>query len=435
MDPIIVGIIGLAVLFFLLIVIGMPIGACMILIGFAGFWYLMSANSAFGKLAIVPFDTLTNYALAVIPLFVLMATIITNAGFGKDLYIVAAKWLGHLPGGLAIATVWGCAILGAISPSSLAAISVMSLMAFPEMMRYGYDKKLATGTIAAGASLGPLIPPSGTAIIFGVMTGISIGKLFIALIIPGLILASLFTIVILILCWKNSKLGPGAPATSFKEKLTSIAGCGEVIVLVFLVLGGLLIGWFTPNEAGAVGAFGAIVIALARRRLTWEIIRRSFRDAFRITGMIYTVLIGAMLFSFFISVTDLPFQLSEVMNTLPLPPKAILVVILLTYIILGCLMDVPAMIAITIPIFFPVVVALGFSPIGFGVIVALVCEIGAITPPVAMNAWTLSTILKGKVSIGTIYEGIFPFLACEVILAGFLIFVPDVALILPGFMK
>jgi C4-dicarboxylate transporter, DctM subunit len=435
MAPWLIGIIGLVVLFLFLFVVRLPVGTGMALIGFIGIWYLLSPDAAITKLASIPFNIVSNYSMIVMFLFALMANIITYVGFGSSLYTAASKWLGRLPGGLAVATIGGEGVLGAVSPGSMASLFIMGNMAYPEMKKYGYSSTLSTGCIAAGASLGSLIPPSGGMIIYGIMTGQSIGKLFMAGLIPGVVLCVMFVLLILFMCLRNAKLGPRVTThTSFKDRIVSIGACAEIILLIFLILGGILFGWFTPTEAGAIGAFGAIIFAFARKKLTRQSLMQSFVESFKMTGAIYLILIGAFVFSAFMSVSQLPFQLNNLISSLTISPLAIIGVMMIIYLILGCIMDTSAMITLTIPIFYPIVTSLGFSPIWFGVIVIMVVEMGAITPPVAMNIWILSAVIK-KEPLGTIYRGIIPFLAVEVVLVVLLLFVPQIATFLPGIMK
>jgi len=432
-DPVIIGFIGMALLFFLL-ALGMPVGFGMALVGFVGFAYLVSVVGATTKLGFVPFNAVSSYQLTVIPLFVLMAHICFSSGFTRDLYDLAFKWLGPFPGGLAMATIGACAIFAAISASSITTAVTLGLVALPEMKKYKYDIKLATGSVAAGGTLGSLIPPSGGLILYGIMTEESIGKLFMAGIIPGVLEAVFYFILITILCRMNPGLGPRGPRSSWKEKLVPIGKCGEVVVLISFVLGGLFIGWFTPTEAGAVGVFGAIAISLLRRRLTWQSFKQSCIDTAKTTGMIYALVIGAFLLNFFLAVSTIPNVLSEFVSTLPLPPLGIMSLVCLVYVVLGCFVDALAMILLTIPIFFPLVMNLGFHPIWFGVIVVRMGEIGVITPPVGMNVYALSGIAK-DVPMQTIFKGVIPFVMADICHVALLLFFPQLTLFLPGLMK
>jgi C4-dicarboxylate transporter DctM subunit len=432
MSPIIVGVIGFIVLFSLL-AFGLPIGVGMALVGFGGLWYLISQSAAILKMGIIPFEVIANWSLATLPLFLFMAHIVFASGLSRDLYDVAAKWLGHQRGGIAMATVGGCAGFAAVSSSSLATAVTMGLVALPEMKRYKYDPALSTGCIAAGGTMGQLIPPSAGLITYGIITETSIGRLFAGGMVPGILEAIFYIITIYILCrWKPS-LGPRGPGYSLKEKLMSFASCGEIIGLILLVLGGIVLGWFSPTEAGAIGAFGAIVFSLFRRRLNWEKFKNALVETMKTTGMLYGILIGAFVFKYFMAVTTIPSVLADFVGGLPLPPLAIMALIMLVYVFLGCVMDALTMILLTIPIFFPLVLSLGFHPIWFGIIIVRMTEIGLITPPIGMNAYAISGIAP-DVPITTIFKGVIPFLIADFFHVMLLLFVPIVVLWLPSIM-
>lgn len=433
MSPVLMGAIGFVVLFALLAV-RTPLGISMFLVGFVGLWYLISQGAAIAKIGLIPFETIASFDLAVLPLFLLMAQVIFAAGLSGDLYDVAAKWLGHQRGGIAIATVGGCAGFAAVSASSLATAVTMGLVAIPEMKRLKYDPALATGCVAAGGTIGQLIPPSAGLITYGIITQTSIGKLFIAGMVPGILEAIFYMVTIFILCtWKPS-LGPRGPSFSFREKVAAFGSCGEIIGLIVLVLGGLIIGWFTPTEAGAVGAFGAIVFSLIRRRLNWEKFKHALIETMKTTGMLYGILIGAFLFKYFLAVTTIPFVVADFVGGLPLPPLAIMVLVMVVYVFLGCVMDALAMILLTIPVFFPLAMNLGFSPIWFGVIIVRMIEIGLITPPIGMNVYAISGIAP-DVPVTTIFKGVLPFLTADAFHVALLLFVPQVVLFLPSIIR
>jgi C4-dicarboxylate transporter DctM subunit len=430
MSPVIVGLISLIILFALL-AIGLPIGLGMALLGFAGLWYLASASAAVAKMALVPWDTITSYSLGVLPLFILMAHVCFASGLTTDLYNLASKWLGSRRGGLAMATVGACAGFAAVSASSLATAATMGLTALPEMKRYKYDPALSTGVIAAGGTIGILIPPSGVLIIYGILTEQSIGTLFAAGIVPGILEAIFYMVTIYVLCLWKPQLGPPGPSSSFKEKIMAFGSCGEVIGLIILVLGGLIIGWFTPTEAGAVGAFGAILFSLIRKRLSWQKFKHSLVETARTAGMIYLILIGALIFGFFMATTTIPFRLAEIVGGLPIPALGIMALIMLVYLVLGCFLDAPAMTVLTVPIFFPLCIHLGFSPIWFGVLVVRAMEMGMITPPIGMNVYVIHGV-AGGVPLQTIFRGIVPFLIADFFHVALLLFVPQVALFIPS---
>ncbi len=430
MSPVLAGILGFIVLFSLL-ALGLPIGAGMALVGFVGTWFLISDVAAFTKLAVVPFQTVTDYSLAVLPLFILMAQVVFVSGMGRDLFNLASKWLGHKRGGVAMAAVAGSGVFAAVSASSIATATTMGLVSIPEMRRLKYDPALATGAVAAGGTMGVLIPPSGALIIYGILTETSIGKLFAAGIIPGILEALFYILVIGILCWWKPKLGPPAEKAPLGEKIKSLGGCGEIVALIIFVLTGLIIGWFTPTEAGAVGAFGAIIMCALRGRLTWDSFKTAIVETLKTTGMIYGILIGALIFNVFVAASTIPYVLSEFIGNMALPPHAILVMVLVLYFFLGCFLDVAAMTVLTIPIFFPLVVSLGFNPIWFGIIFVRMAEIAMITPPIGMNTFVIAGVVKEMgIPMETVFKGIIPFLIADFLHVTLLILFPSLSLFL-----
>ena len=375
--------------------------------------------------------TASSYDYSVIPLFMLMAFVLFEAGFSRNLYDVTRKWLGALPGGIAIATVGACGIFAAVSASSMATAATMGLVAIPEMKRLKYDSKLATGCVAAGGSMGILIPPSGILILYGILTEQSIGKLFMAGVIPGVLEAIFYMVTIYAMCRLRPDLGPRGPKTSFIEKIASLKGSAEIVALISLALGGLFIGWFTPSEAGAVAAFGAIVLALLRKRLNLAKFWRACLETIKTTGMIYAMLIGAFLFNFLMAASDIPVKLADYVGALPVPPLVIMLIIFLTYLVLGCFLDALAMVILTMPIFYPLILSLGLNPIWFGIIIVRVMEIALITPPVGLNVFVIAGVAK-DVPMSTIFKGIVPFLVADICHVALLLLVPQVVLFLPG---
>jgi len=433
MTPLTVGLIGIGVLIILLFS-RMPIGIVMGLVGFAGATYLIGMDAGLAIVKLVPYTTFASYDLSVVPLFILMGTFAFYAGLSRDLYDTVYKWLGHLPGGLAMATVGACAGFAAISGSSVATAATMGTVALPEMRRYNYSPALATGSIAAGGTIGILIPPSVGFIIYGIITEQSIGKLFLAGFIPGVLEAVFYMTTISILTRRNPLMGPRGPSTSFMEKIASFKNTWVVLLLFLLIMGGLYFGIFTPTEAGGIGAFGAFVFALALRKLNWQVFKSSLVDSAKTTAMIFLILMGAMILGYFLSVSRIPFELSSIIGGLEVNRYIILVGILILLLFLGCVMDSLAILLLTIPIFFPLIISLGFDGIWFGVIVVRVCEIGLITPPVGVNVYVIKGIAK-DVPMGTIFRGILPFLIADICHVTLLIVVPQLSLFLPGMMK
>ena len=433
MDPTLTGILGICSLFFLLAT-GMHIGLAMLVTGFLGYWLMMGIPAALALLNLVPYSVASSYTLTVIPLFVLMGQFASVSGISRDIYKAVYSWFGGLPGGLAMATVVGCAGFGAVCGSSLATGVTMGIVALPEMKKYGYDDRLATGCVAAGGTLGILIPPSLGFAIYGILTEQSIGKLFMAGILPGIVLTGFFIVAIWIQCRIRPSMGPRAPRISFKDKVVALSGVWGLLVLFVLVMGGIYLGVFTPTEAAGVGAFGAFLISLFRGKLSFANIKESLLATGKTTAMIFLIIIGAEFLSKFLGVTMLPMALADYVGGLSLNKYVILALILLVYLILGCLMDCVAIMILTTPIIFPVIIALGFDPIWYGVIMVVVLEAGFITPPVGLNVFVIKGV-SGGVELSTIFRGIFPFLGgCLAILILLTVF-PGIALFLPSLMK
>lgn len=433
MSPVAIGIIGLAVLF-LFMAMGVPIGFAMALVGFGGFAIIGGVDGAMRIAAVVPYVTVATFLISVLPLFLLMGEFCATAGLIRGAYQAGYVWLGHLPGGLAMATIGGCAGFAAVCGSGVATAATVTKVCLPEMLEYKYDPKLATGCIAAGGTLGILIPPSLPLILYGMVANQSVGRLFIAGIFPGILLALMFMITIYILVKRNPLMGGAGARASWRQRLTVIQDVWGILVLFVLVMGGIWGGVFTPTEAAAVGAVVAFLFALGKRRLTWQNLISSFMGTLRTTGMIFAILIGAMIFGYFTAVTRLPMELADFISALPIPRLGVLVCILLVYVFLGCIMDSLAMILLTMPIFTPVVLALGYDPIWFGVIVVLMCEMAIITPPVGMNVFVISGMAK-DIPMYTIFRGIFPFVVTIVICVVILIAFPQIATFLPNTMR
>ena len=433
MTSLTVGIIGICILLVLLFS-RMPIGFVMGLVGFAGFAYLSGFNGGLGVLRTVVYSTFADYNLSVIPLFILMGSFCFFAGLSKDLYDTVHSWLGQLRGGLAMATVGACAGFAAISGSSLATAATMGTVALPEMKRYKYDDRLATGSVAAGGTIGILIPPSIILILYGIITEQSIGKLFLAGFIPGVLEAVFYMVTIYLLCKSNPLMGPPGPRTSFLGKITSLKTTWVVFALFILVIGGIYLGVFSPTEAAGVGAFGAFIFGLARRRLGWQAFKNSLVDTGKTTAMIFIIILGAMVLGYFLAISRIPFVLADIVGALVVNRYVILVLILLVYLFLGCVMDSMAIMLLITPIFFPLAMSLGFNPIWFGILITRVTEIGLITPPVGLNAYIIRGVAK-DVPMQTIFRGIIPFLIADVCHVVLLIALPQLSLFLPSFMK
>lgn len=424
--------IGLAgcLLLLVLLLSSMPVAIAMMLAGTVGFAAAVSPAAAMSMLTAEVYDTFTSYSLTVIPLFVLMGQVAFHTGISRRLFHTAYQWMGHWPGGMAISTVGACTAFGAICGSGPATAATMASVVLPEMKRYGYDMKLAAGTVAAGGTLGMMIPPSVVFIVYAILTEQSIGQLFIAGIGPGILIAVLFCLTILMLCRKHPQLGPAGPRMPLKEKLRSLAGVSETLILFFAVIGGMFAGLFTPTEAAAIGAAGAIVIALFRKKLTLRMLSRSLQETVRTSCMVMFIVTGAVIFGRFLAITRIPYELASFLASLPLPAWVIMGFIILFYLAAGCFVDALGLVMLTIPIFYPVVLDLGFDPIWFGVIIVAVTQMGVITPPVGVNVYVVGGIER-DIPLQMIFEGALPFLWALIVSVILLILFPQIALFLP----
>jgi tripartite ATP-independent transporter DctM subunit len=430
LNPFWVGILGI-ILMVLLLFTGIPVGFVMAIVGFMGMTYLSGFGAGVSLFGRVPYSTTANHALSVLPLFILMGALCFNSGISREIYFTVYRWLGNLPGGLAMATIGACAGFAAVSGSSVASTAAMGTVAMPEMKRYKYDPTLATGCIAAGSSIGILIPPSVMLVVYGILAEQSIGALFLAGIIPGILEALFYMVTIYILCKRKPELGPPGPKTSLKEKVYALKDTWAVLVLFVVVIGGIYIGLFTPTEAAGIGAFGALLVALLRKKLKWPSFFSSLEETGETTSMAFVILIGSVILGYFLTVTRLPFGLADIVSGLEVNRYLILAIVIFIYIFLGSIMSAIAMIMITVPIFFPIIDALGFDPIWFGIILVRVCEIGQITPPVGINVYVMKGIAD-DVPLQTIFKGIFPFLLTDVLHVLLLIAFPQISLFLPN---
>jgi C4-dicarboxylate transporter DctM subunit len=430
MSPLLVGIFAL-IFFVFLMIIGIPIGVAFFVAGVAGIICIRGLTSGLHSLGAAPYAWTGMDALLPIPLFVLMGFFAFYSGISSDLYAAANKWIGRLPGGIALATTLACTGFAACSGDSMSGAATMGSIAYPEMERLKYSKRLSTACIAAGGTLGVLIPPSIGFVLYGFLTQTSIAKLFMAGILPGLLLSGLFCLMIYIMCKRNPRLGPpSAVSYSWKEKIVSLRGVWSMSILILVILGGLYLGIFTPSEAGAIGAFGAFLITLVKRKMTLSNLKSVFKDALKITCILFTILIGAMVFNQLMAVSGFVTRFGELVAALPVSPYGILAFILLLYIPLGMFMDVGAMTILTVPTVVPILVNLGFDPIWFGVLVVIMGEIGLITPPVGLNVYIVHGVTR--VPMQDIFIGTLPF-CCAMLLCIIVIIVfPQIALFLPG---
>lgn len=417
-------------LLFVLFLMGLEIGFSMALAGFVGYAAMVNIEAALNLVGMDIFTVFSSYGFLVIPLFVLMGQIGASGGISKSLYNSAYKFIGHVPGGLAIGTVVAATAFKAICGSSPATAATFATIAVPEMDRYGYDKRISCGTVATVGTLGVIIPPSVTLIIYGILTETSIGKLFLAGIIPGLMIAFSFVVTLFGWCKINPKMGPKGEKSTWGERLASLPPVSGVIVVFLLVVGGLMQGFFTPTEAGSVGAFAVLALVVAKRDINLKGFIKSVMDSLRIACMILMLLAGATILGHFFAVTKMPYIVAEWLSALPVHRNIIIIIIIFVILIGGSFIEDLAFVILAIPVFLPIVLKLGFDPVWFGVIVCITCMIGIIIPPMAINVFVVSGITK--VPIGTIYKGIYPYIVGMSICLLILVFFPQISLWLPN---
>jgi tripartite ATP-independent transporter DctM subunit len=426
-----VGIVGIILLLAVLFFLGMPVGFAMGIVGFCGFWYVVSFNAAITMAGADLWTTFSKYGLTVIPLFIFLGYLAFNAGIAEKLYSTAYKWFGHWRGGLAIATIGADELFAAICGSNTATAATMGAVALPQMKKYNYDTRLSSGTVVTGGTLGTVMPPSVVLIIIGLQTEQSIIKLFLAGILPAILLGILFTLTIVVLCRIYPHFGPAGPKTSFKEKIRSLTGIIEALVIFVLVIGGLYAGIFTPTEAGAVGVFFTLIITAVTKRLTWKGLLDSVMETLKISCMVFVLVSGAIIFGRFLAITRLPFMIADFAASLPVSPLVILAIVLLIYLIGGCFVDSLGFLVLTIPIFFPLGVALGFDPIWYAIIITMVTTMGAITPPVGVNIYVIKA-LAPEIELATIFKSVSYFLLACILCIIILIIFPQIVLFIPN---
>jgi tripartite ATP-independent transporter DctM subunit len=433
LDPIIAGVIG-TVLVFLLLFLGMPIAFALMLVGFAGISYLASLEAALPIAARTVYEVSAYYPYTVIPLFIVMGGFAGSSGMTKDLYSTFDKWFRKLPGGLGIATIGACAGFAAVSGSSVATAATMGTVALPEMKRFNYHPRLATGTVAAGGTLGFLIPPSIGFIVYGMLTEQSIGKLLVAGMIPGLILAVAYMAIVVVWVKLNPSVAPASPeSVNWREKLSALLGVWEPLAIFLLVMGGIYGGLFTPTEAGAMGATVLFLVAIIKRKLNRQNLVEALLEAVRISVMVLFLVAGANVFSYFLALSTIPMKVASWAAALEVSPYLIHTIIVIIYLFLGCFLDAISMMVLTMPVIYPVILALGFNPIWFGVIAVLMMEAGLITPPMGLNIFTVAGVAK-DVPIETIFRGVAPFLLSIFAIVILITIFPKLALFLPNMM-
>jgi len=432
MDITVIGILGIIVLLALMLT-RMPVGFIMLLVGFAGIAIVNSGQASLGILKTVPFSSVASYNLSVVPLFLLMGELAFQCGLTEKLYATVHRWIGHLRGGLAMATIMGCGIFSAISGSSPATAGAMGKVSLPEMEKYNYDQKLSAASVVAGGSLGNLIPPGVGIVIYGVITEQSIGKLIIACIIPGALLMLLYMLTVYVIALIKPDLAPAGSKYTWKEKWNSLKEMLPIAIIFLITMGGIYTGIFTATEAAAVGAFLTLVYAVFSRNLTMKKFFHCLLETGKVSAMVFTIVIGAMVFGYFLTMTQIPMTVADFALSFNVSKYIIIIFILIIFLLLGMFMDTLAMMLLTIPIFFPVITGLGFDPIWFGVIAVTAMEQGLITPPVGMNLYIVKSI-KPDIRLEDIFKGIMPFIAAILVFQALLIIFPQIATFLPGFM-
>ena len=432
MSPTTIGLIGMAALLVLL-ALRMPIGIAMMLVGIVGIGALNSVDAALRILGQFPYAYSSVYELSVIPLFVLMGNFASASGLGRDLYGAAYAWIGHRRGGLASATIIACAGFAALSGSSVASAATMGKVALPEMRRYDYDPRLATGAVAAGGTLGILIPPSTAMIVYALLTEQSIGKLFLAGFLPGVLLTVVFIATIAIVANLRPAMGPPGERQGFVERLAALVRSGALLGIVAIVIGGIYLGIFTETEAAAVGALLTMLYTVRRRSFTLLNLSVALLDTMRTTAFVFLILIGAHVLTPFLALTQIPADLAAALKGLEIPRLAVLAIIMLIYIFLGMFLEGFAMLVLTMPIVFPIVSALGYDPVWFGILTVLVLEMGLISPPVGINVFVVKGV-AGDVPMSQIFAGIVPFWIAMVLCVALLVAFPDIVLLLPNTM-
>lgn len=417
----------------LLIFLRVPVAFSMALVGFIGVGVMRNWPSAYAMTGAVVRESGFQYLLSVLPLFILMGNFITQAKLSKELYAAAYAFLGHRKGGLAMSTVVACGGFGAVCGSSLATAATMSKVAYPQMRRLGYSRALASGSIAAGGTLGILIPPSIVMVVYAILTEQSIGKMFAAGVLPGLLAVGLYLLAVRWTIWRDPNAGPPGERMSWKERLSALRDVWGVLVLFIIVMGGIYGGVFSSTEAAGIGACGAFLFALLRGRLTWQTLSNVLVESARTTGMLFMVLIGALLFSSFINFTSMPSDLQDWVQQFDMSPIVVILLICAIYIVLGSVLESMSMVLLTVPIFYPLVQHLGFDLIWFGIIVVVVTEISFITPPVGMNVMVLKSLLP-DVKMSTLYRGVLPFVVADVFRLAVLLAFPVISLLLPKYL-
>ncbi len=436
MDPGMIGALGIVIMLALFMT-KMPVAYVMTIVGFVGFSLMKSWTGGMNLLSRGFYEAFSSYGLTTIPLFILMGQFAFNAGIGRRLYDTAYKFFGNIRGGLAMATIVACTAFGSVCGSSPATAATMAVVGLPEMRRYGYDDELSTGSVASGGGLGMIMPPSVVMIIYGVLTEQSIGALFVSGILPALVMTVLYILCIYIQCLRSPQQGPPGEKFTWSEKFKSLKNMADTLLVFIVVMGGLFLGIFTPTEAAGIGAFAVLAVSVIRRQLDWKGFVKSLYETLRTSCMVIFLIAGALVFGKFLAVTRIPFNAASWVSDMNMPNFMVLAAICLVYIVGGCIMDALALIMLTIPVFFPVIIDMGYDPIWYGVIIVLLTQIGVITPPVGINVYVVYGVAQGsigKVPLEKIFKGVIPFLIATIVGIVIMTIFPQIVLILPQLM-
>tara|TARA_R110000868_G_scaffold266660_1_gene525962 strand:- start:1259 stop:2551 length:1293 start_codon:yes stop_codon:yes gene_type:complete len=430
MEAVAIGFVALFILLFLQV----PIAFGMAIVGTIGFGHIIGYGPALKSIGNTATDMVMVYDFSVLPLFILMGNFVARSGISHDLYETSHAWLGHRRGGLAMATIVACGGFSAVCGSSLATVATMSKVALPPMLKFGYDERLATGSIAAGGTLGILIPPSVALVFYGIMTETDIGQLFAAGVIPGVLGIVLYAGAVAVITRINPEMGPPGERIPWKARIRSLRGIWGMVLLFLIVMGGIYGGVFTPTEAAGIGAFGAFVIALLRRRLTVRITLDALADTGRTTAMLLALLIGSLLFANFINVARVPNEIADWFASIQVSPLTVVVICIAIYIVLGCILESISMMLLTVPVFYPVMQSLGVDLVWFGIVVVVVIEISLITPPIGLNVFVLKSMLP-DIALTKIFRGVLPFIAADIVRIALIVLIPGLSLFLPRLME
>jgi tripartite ATP-independent transporter DctM subunit len=432
MSPLTIGIIGIAILFVLMF-FRMPVAFSFLAVGFFGVWYIRGLDATLNAIATIPYTTATTYAFTVLPLFILMGFLFSNVGIAEEFYDGIRRWIGQFRGGLAAAVIFGNVGFGACAGDSISPTVTFTTISLPEMRKFGYTDTLSLGAIIAGGNLALLIPPSSGFILFGIITQTPLAPLLVSGVFPGFLLALLFIVAISLICWRNPEAGPPGPRTTFRQKMGAGLGMWAIVFVFLVIIGGLYIGLFTPTEAGAAGAALAIIMGLARKKISWDGFKSACMQTGTVFGMVIFLIMGVMVFNLFLTVTQVQFALASFVSGLTQSPALILVIIALLFFVLGMFIDILAMMMLLVPLLFPVVTQMGISPLHFGVIVVLTTAAGAISPPYGLVLYAIASIVK-DVSIATVMKAVIPFYLVLIFCTLLLIFIPEITTWLPGTM-